>query len=64
MKQIANLKSLAAKPRVLQRASKVMTRNPQCEHALIGLPKLARASDYTAAVDDNGQSAVRRIFLA
>ena len=64
MKQIANLKSLAAESRVLQRATKVMTRNPQCKHALISLSKLARSSDYAAAVDDNGQSGVRRIFLA
>ena len=64
MKQIANLKSLAAESRVLQGASKVMTCNPQREHTLIGFSKLTRASDNAAAIDDNRQSAVRRIFLA
>jgi len=64
MKQIANLKPLAAKPRVLQRAIKVMTGNPQCKYTLVNLPKLARASNYAAAVYHSGQSGMRCVFLA
>src|SRR5262245_27118106 len=53
MKQITNLKSPSTEPCVLQGAPKVMTRNPQRKDTLICLPKLARAGDYSAAVDDN-----------